>query len=153
MYTIIFDWKRTLYDPDSKKLIKDVLRLLKFLKKKNANIVLIGKGGEEMYKEVSRLKIKKYFTKIIFQKGEKEKNLFIPFISKKYPKSTIIVGDRIRSEIEIGNQLKAFTVWIRQGKFSVELPISKKQKPDFIVNSINDLLEFFRKEFKSQIPV
>ncbi len=30
-YTIIFDWKRTLYDPDSKTLITGTLEVLKLL--------------------------------------------------------------------------------------------------------------------------
>lgn len=148
MYTIIFDWKRTLYDPDSKILISGTLQLLKFLKQKNIKVVLIGKGGSEMNQEVKRLKIKKYFTAIIFQEGRKDENLFKPFVSLKNPKLTIIVGDRIRSELKIGNQLKAVIIWVKQGKFSSELPLDKNQEPDITVSSLKELLEFFQRKFK-----
>jgi len=50
--TLIFDWKRTLYDPDTKTLIKGALDLLEYLKNKNIPMVLIGKGKEDMNEEV-----------------------------------------------------------------------------------------------------
>jgi len=147
MYTIIFDWKRTLYNPDSKTLIKGSLQLLKYLKQKNINVILIGKGGSEMYQEVKRLKISKYFTKIIFQEGKKDINLYSPFVSIENPKLTVIVGDRVRSELKIGNKLKSTTIWLKKGKFAKELPLSNDQKPNYTVNSIAELLEFFKKKF------
>lgn len=145
MYKIIFDWKRTLYDPDSKKLIKGTLDLLKFLKQKGINVILIGKGGYEMNQEVKRLKVKKYFTKIIFQEDKKSKKLFTPFISKRNPKLTIFVGDRVRSELKIGNQLNATTIWIKQGRFSKELPLNNNQNPTYIINSIPELTKLIPK--------
>lgn len=146
MYTIIFDWKRTLYDPDSKTLINGTLQLLKYLKQKNVALFLIGKGGSEMNQEVKRLKIYKYFSKIIFEEEKKSERLFKPFISKKNSSLTLIVGDRVRSELEIGNKLKVITIWVKQGKFAEELPLNKNQKPIYIVYSIFELLEFFQKK-------
>jgi len=151
MYTIIFDWKRTLYDPDSKKLITGTLKILKFLNLKLANVILIGKGSDEMHNEVKRLKIKKYFSKIIFQEGKKDIKVFSEFVSIKNPKSTIIVGDRVQSEIEIGNMLDATTIWLKQGKFSEESPLNKIQEPIFTFNSLTDLLDFFTLKFNQQI--
>lgn len=147
MYTIIFDWKRTLYDPESKKLITGALKILKLLTTKWSKVILIGKGGDEMYQEVKRLKIKKYFSKIIFQEGKKDMMIFSQFISIKNPRLTMVVGDRVQSEIEIGNTLKATTIWIKNGKFSEELPLSKIQEPTFTLNSLVELLNFFRLKF------
>ncbi len=144
MYKIIFDWKRTLYDPDAKTLINGTLPLLKFLKQKNFDLILIGKGGNEMDQEVKRLKVRKYFSEVIFREDKKDKKLFSSFISKKNPKLTIIIGDRVRSELEIGNKLKAITIWVKQGKFSKEIPLNKYQKPNFIVGSISELLTTFK---------
>ena len=151
MYTIIFDWKRTLYDPDSKMLIEGTLQLLKFLKQKNTELILIGKGGDDMNQEVKRLKIQEYFSEVIFQEGKKDKTIFDAFVSKKNPQSTIIIGDRVRSELEIGNLLKTITIWVRQGKFSEEKPLNEVQEPSFTVASILELLEYFQKKFKWQI--
>jgi len=71
MYTIIFDWKRTLYDAESKKLIDGALNILKFLTTKWSKVILIGKGGDEMYQEVKRLKVEEYFSTpvVVHRKG------------------------------------------------------------------------------------
>lgn len=152
MYTIIFDWKRTLYDPDSKTLITGALEVLKLLSKKFVKIILIGKGGNEMYQEVKRLKVDKYFSKIIFLEGKKGVKIFSQFVSIKNPKLTVIVGDRVKSEIEIGNKLNATTIWIKNGKFSEELPLNKFQEPTLTFNSLIDLSDFFHSKFNPQIP-
>jgi ribonucleotide monophosphatase NagD (HAD superfamily) len=138
MKTIIFDWKRTLYDPENRCLIKGTIKLLKMLKRKNPSLILIGKGGEDMSQEVKRLKLENYFSTIVF-KDKKDIEVFKSFVSKNEPKSTVIVGDRVRSEIEIGNCLKATTIWIKQGKFANELPINEKQQPTFTVFSLSEL--------------
>lgn len=152
MYTIIFDWKRTLYDPEYKKLTEGAIDILKFLTTKWSKVILIGKGETDMYQEVKRLKVEKYFSKIIFQEGKKDMKVFSKFVSIKNPKLTIVVGDRVRSEIEIGNMLNATTIWIKQGKFSKELPLNKFQEPTFTFNSLIDLSDFFHSKFNPQIP-
>lgn len=144
MKTIIFDWKRTLYDPNNKSLIKGSLRLLSFLKQKKYLLVLIGKGSNDMYQEIERLDVKQYFTNVFFKEGKKNDNLFKKYVLKSDPGSTIVVGDRVRSEIEVGNRLKSITIWIKQGKFAEELPLSKKQTPTYIVNSLLDLKKLFK---------
>lgn len=136
MKTIIFDWKRTLYDPDEKNLIPGAIELLNFLKHKNIPLVLIGKGTQEMHDEVKRLGIKKYFTYILFREGVKDPNMYIPFIDNNFPKDTIFIGDRVRSELAVGNSLGATTIWVKQGKFAGEEPESENQKPTFTVLSL-----------------
>lgn len=117
-----------------------------------SKVILIGKGGDEMYQEVKRLKAEEYFSKIIFQEGKKDMKVFSEFVSIKNPKLTMIIGDRVKSEIEIGNKLNATTIWIKNGKFSEELPLNKIQEPTFTFSSLTDLLNYFRSKFNSQIP-
>lgn len=138
---IIFDWKRTLYDPDQKELIAGTKNLLEFIQSKDIPILLIGKGGEEMEQEVSRLGVKGYFKQIIFAEGAKDPHLFMPYISKDDPKRTVFIGDRVRSELEIGKKLGATTVWVKQGKFATELPENKDQESDYTVSGLADCLK------------
>ncbi len=138
---IIFDWKRTLYDPDTKLLNPGALDLLEFLKGKNIPLILIGKGGEDMEEEVNRLRVRKYFQKTVFAEGDKDPDIFAPFILKDSPKETIFIGDRVRSELEIGNRLGATTVWVKQGKFADEEPEIENQKPDYKVSDLVECLE------------
>ena len=141
--SIIFDWKRTLYDPDTKTLIKGALDLLEYLKNKNIPMVLIGKGKEDMNEEVKKLGVKKYFTEIIFAEGAKDPKLFAKYVPSN-PKETVFVGDRVRSELEIGNKLGATTIWVRQGKFAKEQPEVAQQQPDYSVLSLSECLSLLK---------
>lgn len=140
MKNIIFDWKRTLYDPDTKELIAGAKELLELLNNKNVPMVLIGKGGDDMQEEVDRLGVDKYFQKIVFTQGEKDPNTFLPFVSKEDPIRTVFIGDRVRSELEIGNKLGATTIWVKQGKFVTEEPESEDQKPDYTRTSLKECI-------------
>lgn len=149
MKIVIFDWKRTLYDPDNKVLMKGALEVLSLLKKKNIPLVLVGKGNHEMHDEVEKLGVRKYFLRVDFREGPKQPGFFTDYIDKKSPQETIIVGDRIQSELEIGNTLGATTIWVKQGKFSKEKPQTKKQTPSYIVHSLYELKILFLEIKKS----
>lgn len=136
--TVIFDWKRTLYDPDQQILIDGAKELLDLIKSNNIPMVLIGKGGDEMEDEVSRLEVKGYFKQIIFAEGTKDPHMFMPYISENGPKKTLFIGDRVRSELEIGKKLGATTIWVKQGKFAVEEPLNEDQKPEYTVSNLAD---------------
>lgn len=142
---VIFDWKRTLFDPDRKKLIPGALELLKSIKNKEIPMILIGKGGGDMQEEVDRLKVRNYFQQIIFAEGDKDPQVFIPFMSKNNPKETILIGDRVRSELLIGNQLGATTIWVKQGKFAAEEPEVEEQQPNYTVLNLVNCLKLFKK--------
>lgn len=144
--TIIFDWKRTLYDPDKKLLIKGAKEFLEFILLQNIRMILVGKGGEDMQAEVKRLGVKKYFQKIVFAEGAKDPKVFIPYISIDHPKLTIFIGDRVRSELEIGKKLGATTIWVKQGKFATELPTNNKQKPDHTVKSLSECMKLLKEK-------
>lgn len=141
--TVIFDWKRTLYDPDKKILIDGALDLLAFLKGKNIPIVLMGKGGEDMNDEVDRLGVRQYFAEIVFAEGEKDPKVFAKYLTKN-PKNTLFIGDRVRSELEIGKRLGATTIWVKQGKFADELPENKEQEPDYTVSNLSECKQLLK---------
>lgn len=136
---IIFDWKRTLYDPDTKKLIEGAIDLLELIKARNIPMVLVGKGGEDMNNEVNRLRLREYFSEIVFAEGEKDPNIFAKYLTRP-PKNTLFIGDRVRSELEIGKRLGATTIWVKQGKFANEEPESSDQQPDYTVASLAECL-------------
>lgn len=139
--SIIFDWKRTLYDPDNKVLTEGALSLLEFINSKSIPMVLIGKGGEDMQREVERLGVGQHFRQIVFAQGDKNQAVFRSFISKDGPERTLFIGDRVKSELEIGNKLGATTIWVKQGKFALEKPLNKDQMPDYTVSSLTECLK------------
>ena len=151
MQTTIFDWKRTLYDPERLRLIDGTIPLLKFLKANKIKTVLIGKGGDDMINEVKRLKVMSFFSHIIFVGDRKTTSAFRPFLTKD-PRDTLVVGDRVQVEIELGNSLGTKTAWIRQGTFASEMPINKKQKPTYVFSSLKNLLIFLQKQINGEDP-
>ena len=131
--SIIFDWKRTLYDPENGVLLEGAEEILE---KHKIPLILVGKGGTEMYDEVKRLGIAHHFKHIVFQEGAKEDTLFKPFIPESNSSSVLFIGDRIRSELAVGKRLGATTIWVRQGKFADEMPASAGENPDYTVKSL-----------------
>ena len=143
MKTVIFDWKQTLYDPDKKALINGAVEVLEFLKDEKVPMVLIGKGSHDMHAEVKRLGVKDYFKHINFREGPKDPSLYSSFVKKRAPKETIFVGDRVRSELAVGNSLGTTTIWIKQGEFASEEPENPMEQPAYSFRSLRELKEFF----------
>jgi FMN phosphatase YigB (HAD superfamily) len=139
--TIIFDWKRTLYNPDNKELIIDSKKVLKYFSNLSIEMHLIGKGGQEMYLEVERLGLAKYFKSITFVEESKTKEDFLSLIEDLNIKQLLVIGDRLKSEIEVGNSIGATTIWIKKGKFATETPELTGIEPCYTINSIEDVLE------------
>ncbi|TAL14276.1 hypothetical protein EPN95_03445 [Patescibacteria group bacterium] len=136
MKTVIFDWKRTLYSPEDKDLIDGAVGILSFLKDKGMYLAVVGKGDTDMYDEVDRLGVRDYFSHIAFREGSKDVELFEEVVNKAGPDQTIFIGDRVRSELEVGNTLGCKTIWVRQGKFADEEPENKNQEPTYTVASL-----------------
>lgn len=136
---VIFDWKRTLYDPESRTLINGAVEILEMFSNRNIPIFLIGKGEEDMYKEVDRLDVGKFFNEIKFVEGEKNPEYYKPHIDTLNPSYTVIIGDRARSELSAGKSLMTTTVWVRQGVYMDELPEDEQLSPDYQVGSLAEL--------------
>ena len=145
--SIIFDWKRTLYDPDNRVLLDGTEELLSALGKHNVPLILVGKGGNDMYNEVKRLNIGRYFKTIEFREGPKEDILFAPFVPESDPGSVLFIGDRTRSELAVGKKLGTTTIWVRQGKFADEAPSHPGENPDYTVKSLFEVKELLAYTF------
>lgn len=135
--TIIFDWKRTLFNPDTQQLLPNTKKVMASLHRQHMNLVLIGKGDPSLADDVQRLGLSSYFSDVLFTGNKKDIIMFAPFV--KNPKQTYVVGDRVRGEIKIGNQLGAITIWIKQGKFAHELPLAADEIPQITIRRIQEL--------------
>lgn len=145
MKTCIFDWKRTLYNPDTRRLIDGATELLDYLHGQVGTLILVGKGSDDMRDEVQRLGLEAYFTDIRFRTGDKDASLFAGLVDPVSPLDTTFVGDRIRSELAVGNSLGATTIWVRQGKFSDEIPEAPEQTPTHTVTSLHEVLSLLKR--------
>ncbi|MBU1037246.1 HAD hydrolase-like protein [Patescibacteria group bacterium] len=138
---IIFDFNRTIYDPESRDLIVDARLVLRTLLKRGFDLYLISRAENSRKKLIDELGVIQYFTKIIIVK-EKNKRIFQKIIAEKNVdlQSSFIIGDRIKKEIIIGNILGLQTIWLQDGKFSNELPSTKNEQPKYVVKKLKDVL-------------
>jgi len=143
---IIFDYNRTIFDPNTQELYPGVFKLLKQLSI-NHDLFLISKNEFGRRETLDNLGIIDFFQKIFFVEN---KTIEIFKKVSKNNKETLIIGDRIRGEIVIGNKLNFITVWLKQGKFSNEEPINEEQKPKYIINDILELKKIIKKYEKQK---
>lgn len=147
IHSVIFDWKRTLYNPDDDTLISGSKEILEFFRDRGISLILVGKGGDDMNLEVRRLGVEKYFRSIVFQEGKKEEALFKPHVSQEDPRTTLFIGDRVKSELAMGKSLGATTIWVRHGKFADEVPENEVEKPDYTVSSLAEVQRLLVRTF------
>lgn len=132
---IIFDYNRTIFNPETLDLYEGVLELLTDLAKEHElYLVSVNEAGRE--EKMKKFGIDIFFKKALFV-NSKTVEVFeeIAFKGEK----VFVVGDNINSEIKTGNQMNFSTVLVKQGKFSNLLPIMKDHKPKHTINDIREL--------------
>jgi FMN phosphatase YigB (HAD superfamily) len=140
---IIFDWVGTLYQFGGKGLFPYSEKVLKELHLKY-KLGLISKAVadnvENRLKQINEFK--DYFSFVIID-IDKTPEQFTQCMKelKLKPKETAVVDDRMDRGIQIGNQLDCVTYWIKNGKYSDILPNKKTGQPNYIINSVEDLLK------------
>jgi HAD superfamily hydrolase (TIGR01549 family) len=55
------------------------------------------------------------------------------------PHQAIMIGDRLDNDIKPAKALGMGTVWVRQGYHGLAMPRDESEKPDFTINSIDEL--------------
>lgn len=132
---IIFDYNRTIFDPDTDNLYCGALELLQKLSIRHE--LLLVSRNELMRKErLEELDIKKYFQKIVFV-HEKSKQIFEEIAGTT--KKVMVVGDSIRDEIKIGNQLGYITIRLKKGKFAMEIPKDDDERARYEIADMSEL--------------
>lgn len=58
------------------------------------------------------------------------------------PSEALMIGDRLDNDIEPAGSLKMHTLWVKQGLFAEANLESIKNKPEMIVNSISEILNY-----------
>jgi FMN phosphatase YigB (HAD superfamily) len=134
---VIFDYKRTIFDPDTNGLVSGALELLTALKGDGVKLFLIVKGDAERRGEMERLGILPFFDEIIINPHKSAEDY--QRCTRLCPPGTqfFAVGDRVREEIRHANACGMTTIWLKRGKFSVEEPTSADEQPSFTVTELS----------------
>ena len=143
---IIFDFNRTIFDPEIPGLSRGAIELLEKLKTSGYKMCLISKASSiERKNEISELGLDKYFIDIqVIVEGHKTEQHFercIELMSLK-PNEIAVVGDRIKKEIYLGNKFGMTTFWYKSGKSSNELPKNEDEIPKYTISKLEEILEY-----------
>lgn len=145
---IIFDFNRTIYDPRVGGPSKGAIELLESLYEHYelclVSCLISGISKEERCEQIASLGLNKYFKFIQVIQGEKTIDDFREClrIMGLEPQEVLVVGDRLTSEICLGNQLGMATVWYKSGKFSTLKPENELQEPDHILTSLDEVKQY-----------
>jgi FMN phosphatase YigB (HAD superfamily) len=139
---IIFDFNRTLYDPDAKLLVPKATFVLNALIRRGFTLFLISRGERSRKSAIDDSGIGRYFNSITIS-DEKNKGDFMSIIRDKKIdfENSFVVGDRLSDEIKIGNSLGFKTIRIKAGKFSDEVPQTADEIPTYSANGLEEILK------------
>ncbi len=137
---IIFDYNRTIFNPDTGTLYEGVLDVLTQLSKQHvvSLVTRLEPGRQDVF---GSLGIAHFFKHIIFV-PKKTIETFAQIIDG--PTRTIVVGDRLQDEIQIALSLGCVSVWIKQGRFSDDDVHNKDIQPRYTICDIRELLEVIK---------
>ncbi len=151
---IIFDFMRTLYNPEKGELFDGVLPMLTSFKEKGIKQGLVSFGGGEKRRLLFNLGLTSVFDwyRVV---EDKTPEVFQDFLSKfsLKPEEVLVVGDLVNKEVAIGKRIGAKTVWINH-----ESPFANPREfmdirgenswyitPDYTIDNIAKLSEIVGK--------
>ncbi len=138
---IIFDFNRTMYDPEKECLMSGAKFVLRTLLRRGFVLHLVSRAGQSRKKLIQELGIAQYFSRVVVAK-EKNKKEFARLVASKtiLRNRSFVVGDRVRKEIKIGNSIGVQTIWLKSGKFANEKPRKKIERPTYTVCTLREIL-------------
>ncbi len=141
---VIWDFMRTLYDPESGSLTAGARSVLEHCKQHDLPMCLLssqGSGNREQ--QIQACGIQHFFVDIQIIAGHKTAEHFIwaSYAMDVIPRDILLIGDRVKKEIVLGNRFDATTVWYRRGKFAQEEPGSQIEKPNYTITDLKQVIE------------
>jgi len=143
---VIFDFNRTLYNPEKENMMEGARRLLNSLRKRGIKMALLSMTSSgEREQLISSLDLHSYFEETLVLSGTKKPEHFIELSQKLQvePEKCIVIGDRIKQEIHSANLAGMKTCWLQRGKFKKEMPDIQDEKPDYTINNLHEVFHFF----------
>lgn len=138
---VIFDFNRTIYDPEAGRLVKNARFTLRTLLRRGFYLYLISYAGESRRRLIKNLNIDQYFRRVMVTRTKSKKD-FERIVNSRSVicSSSFVIGDRVRKEIKIGNLLGMQTIWVRGGKFAKEFPRRLIERPTYAVIELKNIL-------------
>lgn len=129
-------------------LYPDVEKTLKSLSK-NYKLGIIANQVAGTAERLEKWGIRKYFDVIISSAEEgvekPDRRIFELALSRAgcKPSEAFMIGDRLDNDIKPAKEMGMNTIWVRQGFAEYQEVQNSIEEPDYIVNSINDIINIF----------
>lgn len=138
---IIFDFNRTLYDPERRVLVDDALVVLQTLCQRGFFLYLLSHAVPWRVRLLDESGLRQYFAKIAMGEHKTlDQVLEIIREAEADLAQSFMIGDRVKKEVVLGRAAGLKTIWVRQGKFSEECPSGQEEEPDFTVESLGEII-------------
>lgn len=141
---IIFDYNRTLFDPSTDKLFEGTYEILEKLAQEHKLFLLSYNefGRKQFMRDTD---IAKFFENISLV-DHKNRTEMLALTSGSSPSTpTLVVGDNLRNEIAIGNELGYQTVWLKRGSFSFDTPGNSQAAPTHTISTLEEIFKVIEK--------
>lgn len=121
---IVFDFGRTIYDPDSDRLVPGALELLNQAHAQGYICLLLTKAGPGRLEQLKALGLTDLFDDIVIT-TQKSVAVFQEFANRFGidTSRSFVIGDRAQNELAFGAEAGWPTIWFRSGKFRDEMPL------------------------------
>ena len=136
---IIFDYYRTLYDPEEG-ISMATRNLMRELKEQGIILALITRN-ESAKKNIFSNSSHDFFSFVKTVEDDKKEEDFREVMKQINMKDEeiLVVGDRIKKEITLGNKIGLKTVWLKKGLYATELPETKAEEPWKIIEDLQEI--------------
>lgn len=143
--TIIFDFNRTLFNPEVDRLMPQARRVLSVLRRRGCQLFLVTRKEKGRENRIAELGLGEYFSEV-FVVPRKSLRLFRSIVEKAAvpPESVAVVGDRLSDEIRLANRLGCRSIRLKAGAFAGEVPQVPEEVPDREIATLAELLPLIR---------
>ncbi|MBI4032321.1 HAD hydrolase-like protein [Candidatus Berkelbacteria bacterium] len=144
---IIFDWGRTLHDPEGRRIYPDAIETIPQLAERYrlAICTIVGTSTESVrVLKVRTSPIGRFFRSVRSTTVAQVKDLLFEKTLDDLglvPAEVVVVDDRVKRGVAWANRVGATSVWLHRpgGKFSDELPTAETGQPTYIITALDEL--------------
>ncbi len=132
-------------------LFKEAEPLFKRLEEKKIRLVIVSSGlYSRQMKKIRMLSLEKHMNLILIHDIEKEvsKEMFFEQVLMQFSlkaEEVVSIGDRVHSEIRIGNKLGMTTIQMLHGRYQKILPKNLMEEPDFKIKKLSEIPALIKK--------
>ncbi|MDD5148046.1 MAG: uridine diphosphate-N-acetylglucosamine-binding protein YvcK [Candidatus ainarchaeum sp.] len=132
-------------------LFKDAEPLFRRLKKQEIKMVIVSSGlYSRQMRKIQMLGLEKWMDLILIHDIEKEgsKDALFEQVMKQFllkAEEVVSIGDRIHSEIRVGNKLGMTTIQFLHGRYQKTAPKNIMEEPDFKIKKLSEIPAIIKK--------